>query len=187
MPYAILNREELAKTFPPHGVGAEIGVLYGEYARILYSNARPKLLYLVDRWTLNTQDDWPVGSDWNAILSEAKSQFNGTNSVEVIISDSIDWMRSMPTDSLDWIYIDANHSYECVMTEIQEARRIVKPSGIIAGHDYATNPIDDNGKPYPCDVVEAVEEAVLLGYGELIAVTCERIPSWAVRTARKYG
>lgn len=180
----MLDRAELAKSFPQRGVGAEIGVLRGEHARSLWDNAKPRRLYLVDRWTLNGPGDWPVGTDWEAVLTEAKQRFDGEK-VEFVVSDSVAWMRSMPDDSLDWIYLDAKHDYESVIAEIHEARRIVKPGGIIAGHDYATEPVDDQGNPYPCGVVQAVTEAVALGYGELVAVTDERTPSWAIKAAKK--
>jgi len=178
------DRAELARSFPQRGVGAEIGVLRGQYARILWDNANPRRLYLVDRWTLNGPGDWPVGTDWESVLAEAKQRF-GAEKVEFVVGDSVDWMRAMPDDSLDWIYLDARHDYESVMAEIHEARRIVKPGGIIAGHDYTTNPVDEQGNPYPCGVVQAVTEAVSLGYGDFMAVTTERIPSWAIRAAKK--
>lgn len=185
MPNEILDRAGLARTFPAGGAGAELGVLHGHHARSLYDNARPSLLYLIDRWTLNSQDDWPIGYDWERVLGEAKSQFRNGEDVEFVVSDSVAWMRTMPDDSLDWIYIDADHDYTSVIAEIHEARRIIKPGGIIAGHDYTTDPIDDQGNAYPCGVVQAVAEATALGYGRLMAVTLEQTPSWAIRTAPK--
>jgi len=176
----MLNRAELARSFPQLGVGAEIGVLRADNARSLHDNANTRRLYLVDRWTLNEPGDWPVGTDWEAVLTEARQRFHADEKVEFVVSDSVAWMRSMPADSLDWIYLDAKHDYESVAAEILEASRIVKPGGVIAGHDYTTNPIDDSGNPYPCGVVQAVTEAVEMGFGEL-TVTNERVPSWAIK------
>jgi hypothetical protein len=180
MPSKVLDRTELAKLFPQRGVGAEIGVFDGQHAISLHDNAKPRLLYLVDRWTLNSREDWPFGTDWDHVLSEAKSRFKNGERVEFVVSDSVAWMQSMPTASLDWIYLDANHDYESVSAEIHEAMRIVKFGGVIAGHDYTENPIDDNGNPYPCGVVQAVAEVIETGCGEL-TVTCERVPSWAIK------
>ena len=72
-------------------------------------------------------------------------------------------------------------------TEIAEARRVVKPQGIIAGHDYTLDPRDQHGKEYPCGVVEAIQDAIAQGVGSLMAVTREPVPSFAIRTAAKPG
>ena len=39
----------------------------------------------------------------------------------------------------DYIYIDADHSYESVKADIETWLPFVKPSGIIAGHDYSAH------------------------------------------------
>ena len=38
--------------------------------------------------------------------------------------------------SLDFVFIDANHLYDYVKTDIILYKKKVKPGGIIAGHDY---------------------------------------------------
>jgi SAM-dependent methyltransferase len=59
--------------------------------------------------------------------------------------------RMFPFGSLDFCFIDADHSYECVQADIVASRSRVKPGGILAGHDY--NPAD-----FP-EVVRAVHGA----------------------------
>lgn len=49
----------------------------------------------------------------------------------------------------DIVYIDADHSYQHVFADINLALRLVKPSGIICGHDY------DHTHP---GVIQAVDE-----------------------------
>jgi predicted O-methyltransferase YrrM len=39
-------------------------------------------------------------------------------------------------DSIDFIFIDADHSYEAVKTDLKNWYSKIKSSGIIAGHDY---------------------------------------------------
>ena len=48
----------------------------------------------------------------------------------------------------DFIFLDGDHNYPGVRPDIDAARKIIKPGGIIAGHDYA----GDNG------VCQAVRE-----------------------------
>ena len=37
---------------------------------------------------------------------------------------------------LDWIYIDGDHSYEACIKDLNNAKEIVKPGGLIIGDDY---------------------------------------------------
>ena len=39
-------------------------------------------------------------------------------------------------EELDFIYIDGKHDYYSVLKDIIESEKIVKPNGIIGGHDY---------------------------------------------------
>ena len=41
-----------------------------------------------------------------------------------------------PDESLDFVFIDAYHSYECVSRDIDAWRPKVKRGGLLAGHDY---------------------------------------------------
>ena len=43
-----------------------------------------------------------------------------------------------PNDSLDFVFIDGNHSYESVKLDIESWYPKVKSGGILAGHDYDT-------------------------------------------------
>ena len=52
---------------------------------------------------------------------------------------------------LDFIYIDSDHQYEFVLSDIKLSKLKVKSGGIIAGHDY--NEMDWTG------VVKAVNES----------------------------
>jgi hypothetical protein len=41
-----------------------------------------------------------------------------------------------PDNSLDFVYIDGDHSYDAVLLDIILWHRKVKDGGILAGHDY---------------------------------------------------
>ena len=59
-------------------------------------------------------------------------------------------------ESLDWVYIDANHRYEYVKENLEIWTPKVKKGGICAGHDY-DNP-KSQGKGW--NVKKAVDEFV---------------------------
>ncbi len=45
-------------------------------------------------------------------------------------------MRQVSDGSLDWIYIDTDHSYPTTRDELNLAEKKIKPEGYICGHDY---------------------------------------------------
>ncbi len=58
--------------------------------------------------------------------------------------DKITWIRKMSADaaedieddSLDFVYIDANHRFDYVLQDIRTWFPKVKPGRVISGHDY---------------------------------------------------
>ena len=45
-------------------------------------------------------------------------------------------IKDFEPNSLDFVYIDANHDKEHVTEDIEEWAKIVRPGGIVSGHDY---------------------------------------------------
>jgi hypothetical protein len=66
-------------------------------------------------------------------------------------------------ESYDMIYIDALHDYESVKADIERAKKLIVPGGIIAGHDY-------------CDRFPGVMRAVDEAFGRPDCVTSDT--SW---------
>ncbi len=151
-------------------VGAEIGVFAGELSCRLLQ--KPDLtLYMVDSWK---QGDG--GDDFHANLTQnqqdyylgatrAATAFAGERA-RIIVKDSVEAAHSIPDESLDFVFIDANHTYEACKADVLAWLPKVKPTGFIAGHDYE-NP------GYPTwGVKRAVEE--VLGTVEVGANYCWR-------------
>jgi hypothetical protein len=63
---------------------------------------------------------------------------------------SLDAVKDFKRESLDFVYIDANHNYDSIMQDIIQWTRKVKPGGIVSGHDYHYK------RPF-CGIVEAVK------------------------------
>lgn len=55
----------------------------------------------------------------------------------LIVSDSAAAAGEVPDASLDFVFIDADHSYEAVRKDIDAWRSKVKPGGWFGGHDYS--------------------------------------------------
>ena len=56
-----------------------------------------------------------------------------------------DWtteaVKHVEDNSLDFVFIDADHSYKCVSRDIQDWRPKVKKGGYITGHDWYQSPV----------------------------------------------
>jgi predicted O-methyltransferase YrrM len=56
--------------------------------------------------------------------------------VQVHHGDSVAVLDAMSPGSLDWVYIDGDHTYEGVARDLAAARRVVAPGGLILLNDY---------------------------------------------------
>ena len=97
---------------------------------------------------------------------------------------STEKLAQFPDHTFDWIYIDTNHTYETTKQELNLCRHKVKPSGIIAGHDYVQG---DWKMRVRYGVVEAVNEFCVKNSWEIVYLTNEthRHLSFALRKISK--
>jgi predicted O-methyltransferase YrrM len=54
-----------------------------------------------------------------------------------ILADSSEFDPTPYSESMDFIFIDADHSYEFVKNDTEKALIMLRPGGVIAWHDYA--------------------------------------------------
>lgn len=149
--YLKYTRLELTKLFHELNFkcGAEIGVLYGEYSKTLCEQITGLKLYCIDTW--ETYPDLPEGKSHNF----QERMRRGYNHAKDLLKDynckfikkfSMDAVNQFERNSLDFVYIDANHSFDYVMKDIIEWTKIVKPGGIVSGHDFNCFGHDEVGK-----------------------------------------
>lgn len=143
----LTNRRTLIKSLPKDWkFGAEVGVRTGWFARYILTNTNMNL-YCIDPWTQNPQlmTDWDEAYDMYLFLTE---KFG--NRVSTIRGWSPDVSINFADETLDFVYIDAEHTYDAVKLDIPAWWKKVRKGGIIAGHDYSTT-------NWP-GVVQAVDE-----------------------------
>ena len=135
------KRNNLGYLFKELGykVGAEIGVYKGTYSEVL-CRANPDMkLYCIDPWTTyESEDPEPYGQDQKALdgfHEETKERLSKYN-CEIIKKKSMEAIKDFKQGDLDFVYIDANHSYHSVKEDVESWSEIVRPGGIVAGHDY---------------------------------------------------
>lgn len=56
--------------------------------------------------------------------------------VRVHAADSVDYSQSFPDHTLDFVFIDGDHSTERVHTELAAWLPKIRPGGTVAGHDW---------------------------------------------------
>lgn len=123
--------------------GAEIGVYKGEYTKQLLDKGLK--VYGIDPWkafwgqgrTQNRQDrqDFLYGHTQRYLDEYIK---NGQ--CELIRKTSTEALKDFKDGSLDFVYIDGDHTFAHAAHDIYYWSKKVKKGGIIAGHDYFITP-----------------------------------------------
>lgn len=105
--------------------GVEVGVRGGHHSEMLCQNIENIDLACVDIWE-------GAAEKWLPVAKEKLYPYGA----RFYIKPSMDAVREFEDNSLDWVYIDANHEFDFVMQDLIEWSKKVKPGGIVAGHDY---------------------------------------------------
>lgn len=161
----LLNRQVLMEHMPKNGVCVELGVDEGFFTKAILKFTSPSKLYLVDLWG----DDRFNESKYESVCQKFSSQINA-GLVEVVRRPSIEAAETFEDSSLDWIYIDTDHSYETTRQELRAYARKIKNGGLIAGHDYC---MGNWIKGFKYGVIEAVHEFCLEENWEFVFVTLD--------------
>lgn len=144
------TRNDLAAHFAleQFSVGAEVGVLDGTYSMML-CDANPSLkLFCIDSWRVHKgYKDYQRESTMNRSFENAKRNLEGYN-CELVRKYSMEAIKDFENESLDFVYIDANHAFEYVMQDIIEWTKKVKKGGIVAGHDFTIEGVADAVRMY---------------------------------------
>lgn len=163
---AVLDR--LEGTEDP--VGVEVGVYRGDMSAKLLKLCPDLTLHMVDNW--KAADERAVGYrrtlDPRAKDGEKEQKYHMKEAKRVtafaakrrhiVRADSADAAAETPDGSRDFVFIDADHSYEAVRDDIAAWLPKIRPGGLLCGHDY-TPPGKYGTLGWP-GVVQAVDEAV---------------------------
>lgn len=151
-----MNRSELIKLLPKNSVGAELGVFLGDFSHELWSTVRPRRLYLVDVWEHIelSYNDKLMRSNKHQLNNyrQVLRKFNRIPEIRIIRERTNIVVDVLEPGELDWVYIDADHSYEGCKADLNNCRDLVKDTGYFLGHDY-------DATHYP-GVIQAVTEFV---------------------------
>lgn len=117
--------------------GVEVGVYRGKFTQTLARRAPNMQLTGVDAWKV-----YPGYKDYECTDLESEAYLDAVRrtkdypQVKLINSWSVDASKTFEDESLDYLFIDANHSFEWVVEDMKAWIPKVKEGGIIMGHDY---------------------------------------------------
>jgi len=125
----------------PHGGGIlEAGTLLGRtaWAAALATAHRDITIWAVDRWGGSPEFGWPPETwhaHWLAFLDNLRDA-GLEDRVRVVKLSSADTAPHFPPESLDLVFLDADHRYEYVLADIAAWWPRLKTGGVLCGHDY---------------------------------------------------
>ena len=173
----IETREEFPGWLNKHGLtgaGAEIGCAFGGHARSFLSIWRGKTLYMVDMWRnqpATVYRERTEGIDYERWFQECSELAKSDPRVRIIRADSAVAAAQVPDNSLDFVYIDANHAYGPVLADMDAWWPKVKPGGVFGGDDYG----NDTNWPNWAEVKRAVDRWMV---EHKLTFVVDRRPNW---------
>jgi hypothetical protein len=151
--------------------GAEVGVWKGETSRWLLTQCGNLSLTLVDQWSpepfkldrnkfsaMAKQNNRPdIWASWERDARKNLAEFG--DRAQIVKADFRAAAKSIEAASLDFVFLDAAHSYQDTMRQMLDYTLRVRPGGLVCVHDYG----------YPEPGYKVVSEAVddFLRYFEL--------------------
>jgi len=136
-----VNRIDLLKEIGlefPNGKGAEIGTFKGEFAKEILQNWSGTL-YMVDVWRALGEEylDSSNHAAHSSAYLETMNSISGYEDRGVMVRATSEVAADMfDRESLDFVYIDANHAYDFVIQDIKLWYPKIKSGGYLCGHDY---------------------------------------------------
>jgi len=105
----------------------EVGMYAGEMAFELIKNKNIDNYIMIDN---------NPNTEFYSFLSKLPNNIGIDRKYIFMKMKSIEASKFFPDNSLDLVFIDADHSYESVLNDIKNWFPKVKKGGIISGHDY---------------------------------------------------
>jgi hypothetical protein len=178
-------RTFLLQRFPGGSIGAEIGVHKGEFSEQILRIVKPRKLHLIDPWKYESSEEY-----WGTLYG-GKGAPGGQVEMDQRYDDvcirfhrhirsgrftvhrgcSAHVCGGFPDEYFDWVYIDGNHVYEFVKSDLELFYPKVKAGGYLAGDDYKLGgwwkggvklAVDEFLKNMPVELVEIRSQQFIL-------------------------
>jgi hypothetical protein len=154
------TRDTLGDVYADAGftTGAEIGVRAGNYSKIICSKVPGVKYTCIDPWTQHNS----ISNERQDLYFKAAKENLSSFNVTFLKTTSMEALKNIGDAELDFVYIDGDHLFDYVITDIVFWAKKVKRGGIVAVHDYCNC--------YRGGVIKAVDAYVY----------CHKIDPWFV-------
>jgi hypothetical protein len=134
----MIGRTDLARLFAKMGftVGAEIGFEQGVNAERLCVENPDLKLFCIDKWQAYRGYKDHTDQDKLSRYYDTTVKRLAPYNVEIMREWSQEAASGFKDESLDCVYLDANHTLMGVLNDLVTWTPKVKKGGIISGHDY---------------------------------------------------
>ena len=131
----------------------EVGVWKGDFSKQIWNIANPNLLVLVDSWTFDetirgcapqVNGEEPLNQNFfDQAKKDTYNKFENYQNVHILDLNSLDAASNYADNFFDYIYIDAEHTYEAVSRDLKAWYPKLKKNGTLFGDDYYWREADD--------------------------------------------
>ncbi len=131
------SRDDLPQLFLDLGfkTGAEIGVYKGEFSNKLCETGLN--LFAVDPWKIYEGFENPRGqARLDFQYEHTKNLLSKYPNCTIVRKTSMEAIKDFADNSLDFVYIDANHEFKYIAEDLYDWTKKVRSGGIVSGHDY---------------------------------------------------
>lgn len=133
-PKMINGLVDLCRFIPEDATGVEIGSFAGESSLILADHLKEGTLICVDPWMPDYYSRKQIPAA-ERVFDQVAEGFLNIRKEKRMSHDFLQEMIDTET-RFDFVYIDGNHKYDYVRRDIKMALQVIKPGGMICGHDY---------------------------------------------------
>ncbi|MCB0332244.1 MAG: class I SAM-dependent methyltransferase [Bdellovibrionales bacterium] len=143
-PVGSMNYNVLAALLEEGGVlkfhaGAEVGIFEGATSSHLLRLFPDLYLYCIDPFVDYSEHEENrtqlAMSKHEQIARERLAPFG--ERVKILKNFSVEAAKQIPDESLDFVFIDAIHTYQAVSQDLKAWYPKVRPDGLISGHDFS--------------------------------------------------
>jgi hypothetical protein len=148
------SRYHILDLMPKNAVCVEVGTQAGHFAKSIMTQTKPLEFHVID-------------IDLSVFERAALETEIASGVIHLHEGDSSKIMESFADEKFDWIYIDADHSYEGFVKDLEVSARKVKPHGFIACNDYT---VWSPGEVFGYGILLGVHEFCVKNHWEFVYI-----------------
>jgi hypothetical protein len=161
------GRDALVRLLPKGQVLAEIGVALGYFTEFALRAAAPARFIAIDSFRLHELESFwgrPPADHFGPLthIDWFKARFAAeiaAGRMDVLQGDSAEILASLPDNSIDVAYVDADHEYGAVKRDLAALVGKMRPGGAIIMDDYIL--VEQLHAAHPVGVIYATHEFMI--------------------------